>query len=224
MGPVRAHLRPWSWSLLVPVSASSVAMKLQLLSTTGVFVSAIVSVVFLLAYLYAQNPARAVFDVYRAPEEYPVPWGRVIFPPAAVVCGAIGLPDTAASDALLLTAGTAAGTLSMHTLFSRDLREQRLRLRTLASRTEISELTTTRLTALDEHRDLAHTLATMGAFDGTRVRVSSVSPDYEAVLSAGSALERHGLARISPMMHADDRSKWWIELTALGVQALASRR
>lgn len=223
------EIQKWpSWLYLVPVSGTATAGKLELLDGTLGVSAIFLSLLFLIPYGFTIAPKRLVMDQYKAPEDFPFPWGRIIFPFVAMFLGLIGLPASGMpvelANALLLAGGTAAGTLSFHTMSTVHSRDQRSRIRMLLAQTKLEDLTIPRLEAIAKHRALALKLLRCGAFDGVRVRVSNVSDDFENVLAAGAELEKQGLASVSSMMYANDRSKWWIELTALGVQVLGSKR
>lgn len=219
---------PVTWPYLVPITGSATAAKIGLLDSSFGVLAMLGSLLFFIPYYFAISPTRMVFDQYKVPEELPVPWVRVLGPPVAFFIGLVGLPSSGISaevtQPVLLAAGTAAGTYSTHLVSTRPLRGMRHHARKLVAATDLADITVSRLDAMDRHRALAARLIRIGAFDGTRVRVSSLSPDYEAILAAGIDLEKHGLASVSSLMYPTDRSKWWLELTALGVQVFYSRR
>lgn len=219
---------PVTWPYLVPITGSATAAKIGLLDSSFGVLAMLGSLLFFIPYYFAISPQQMVFDQYKVPEELPVPWARILGPPVAFFVGLIGLPSSGIppeiTQPVLLAAGTAAGTYSTHLVSTRPLRGMRHHARKLVAATDLADITVSRLEAMDRHRALAARLIRIGAFDGTRVRVSNLSPDYEAILAAGIDLEKHGLASVSSLMHPNDRSKWWLELTALGVQVFYSKR
>lgn len=220
--------RPVTWPYLVSIAGSASALKIGLLDGTYAALTLLGSLLFFIPYSFAISPKRMVFDQYKIPDELPVPLVRIIAPPIAFAIGSVGLPSSGIppeiTQPVLLAAGTAAVTYSTHLVYTRPLRSMRYHARKLVADSDLADITVARLEAMDLHRKLAARLIWAGAFDGTRVRVSSLSPNYEEILAAGSELQKHGLASVSSLMYPDDRSKWWLELTSLGVQVFYSRR
>ncbi|AKK05184.1 hypothetical protein CMUST_04205 [Corynebacterium mustelae] len=75
---------------------------------------------------------------------------------------------------------------------------------------------------------LIQTLLVLGAVCGIQVfakRVSHVSElSLDDVLASARDLEQHGLVKVSTVAHRSTPGKWYLELTAQGVQAAADTR
>lgn len=215
------------WAPYVPAAAATAASKAHLalpLAWPWLASGFIACFAITFVFGYKRQP-HIIYDGYRI-EDYdaPVPWARIFAPLTPLLTYDIGsaigwAPPLWILSTLAFVLATIGCTVSMRHTFTLN---QTVGPRRARKFTSLDGVTTERIDTLIAHRQLTRDLIQLNCFAGMRARVDSFAKatnrDPEELLAEVRELQQQGLASISTMLHPKDPTKWYVELSEIGVR------